>query len=118
MESAPEKYTFDYIVRLALKHRKALVIANLIALLAVVASVPIPLLIPLLVDEVLLQQPGKVVETVNQIFSSQDLNPIVYIGAILILTIVLRVISVILNVWQTKRFVGISKDIIYKVRSQ
>lgn len=118
MESAPDKYTFRYIVELALRHRKKLLAANIIALLAVIASVPIPLLIPLLVDEILLDKPGKVVEIFNSVFSGQPHDPVFYIAGILVVTVFLRVTSVGLNVWQTKKFVGISKDIIYKIRSQ
>ncbi len=40
--------------RLALRHRKSLWLANGVAVLATLCSVPIPLLLPLLVDEVLL----------------------------------------------------------------
>ena len=117
-ESRPEKYTFKYILELALQHRKQLIAANLIAVFAVIASVPIPLLIPLLVDEILLNKPGKVVETFDAVFSGKSHDPVFYIGGILLITIVLRLVSVALNVWQTKKFVSISKDIIYKIRSQ
>ncbi|NMT19509.1 ABC transporter ATP-binding protein, partial [Vibrio parahaemolyticus] len=41
------------------KHKSKLIIANLIAVLATLISVPIPLLMPLMVDEVLLDQPAK-----------------------------------------------------------
>ncbi len=118
MESTPKKYTFKYIVELALQHRKQLLIANLIAVLAVIASVPIPLLIPLLVDEILLEKPGKVVAAFNAVFSSGPHDPIFYIGGILVVTIFLRLVSVGLNVLQTKKFVSISKEIIYRIRSQ
>lgn len=114
----PEKYTFKYLLSLALEHRRTLIFANIIAVLAVVTSVPIPLLIPLLVDEVLLNQPGKVVEAFNSIFPVTIQGPILYIVGILIITIILRVISVALGVWQTKKFVGVSKQVIYKLRSQ
>ena len=93
MESAPNKYTFKYIVELALRHRKELIAANIIALLAVIASVPIPLLIPLLVDEILLDKPGKVVEIFNAVFSGQSHDPVFYIAGILIVTVFLRVTS-------------------------
>ncbi len=114
----PATYTFKYIVQLALQHRRTLVAGNVIAIFAVLASVPIPLLIPLLVDEVLLDQPGKVVDTFNWLSSSVDHSPLFYIAGILIVTVILRVVSVLLNIWQTKKFVGISKDVIYKIRSQ
>ena len=118
MESTPKKYTFKYIVELALQHRKQLLIANLIAVLAVIASVPIPLLIPLLVDEILLDKPGKVVGAFNAIFSGGPHDPVFYIAGILVVTVFLRLVSVSLNVLQTKKFVSISKEIIYKIRSQ
>jgi len=114
----PAKYTFKYIIELALLHRKTLIAANIIAIFAVVASVPIPLLIPLLVDEVLLDQPGKVVAAFNQLLPSEAHTPLMYIAGVLVITIILRIITVVLNLWQAKKFVGISKDIIYKIRSQ
>jgi ATP-binding cassette subfamily C protein len=114
----PATYTFKYIVQLALQHRRTLVAANIIAIFAVLASVPIPLLIPLLVDEVLLDQPGKVVNAFDWLSSSSDHSPLFYITGILVVTVILRVVSVLLNLWQAKKFVGISKDIVYKIRSQ
>jgi len=114
----PAKYTFKYIIELALLHRKTLIAANIIAIFAVVASVPIPLLIPLLVDEVLLDQPGKVVAAFNQLLPSEAHTPLMYTAGVLVITIILRIITVVLNLWQAKKFVGISKDIIYKIRSQ
>lgn len=114
----PATYTFKYIVQLALQHRRALISANIIAVFAVIASVPIPLLIPLLVDEVLLDQPGKVVALFDMLLPSDAHSPVLYIAGVLLLTVVLRVISVALNLWQTKKFVGVSKDVVYKIRSQ
>ena len=52
--SQPDRLTWAEIRRLALRHKKALWIANGVAVLATLCSVPIPLLLPLLVDEVLL----------------------------------------------------------------
>lgn len=114
----PATYTFEYIVKLALQHRRTLIAANIIVIFAVLASVPIPLLIPLLVDEVLLDKPGKVVGIFNWISSTSEHGPVFYIVGILLLTVLLRLVSVLLNLWQTKKFVGVSKDITYKIRSQ
>jgi len=111
-------YTFKKIAQAAIQHKKTLLVANLIAIFAVIASVPIPLLIPLLVDEVLLDQPGKVVSIFDSLFPNSEHGPIFYISGILIFTAVLRVISVILNVWQTKKFVGVSKELVYGMRKQ
>src|SRR3989338_3691082 len=49
-----DRLSWAEIRRLALRHRKALFLANAVAVLTTLCSVPIPLLLPLLVDEVLL----------------------------------------------------------------
>ncbi len=113
-----QEYSFKSIAGLAVKHRKTLIAANLIALLAVIASVPIPLLIPLLVDEVLLNQPGRIVNFFDGLFNAVQQGPIFYISAVLVVTAILRILALILNVWQTKKFVSVSKDLVYDMRAQ
>ena len=98
------------------RHRRELINANLIAILGAAVSVPIPLLIPLLVDEVLLNQPGSTIAALQQLFPSEWHGAILYISAILILTISLRLASLILGVWQTRQFTIISKDLIFRMR--
>ena len=117
-ESVPERYTVRHVLNMALKHKKELVSAHLVAIFAVLASIPIPLLIPLLIDEVLLDKPGKVVATVGSFFPESLHSPFLYIIALTCVCIVLRLIYLFLNVWQTRKFVGIAKDIIYRIRSQ
>ena len=59
--SGPTKaYTWESIFAISRQHKALLIKANLVAILATVVSVPVPLLMPLLVDEVLLDKPGKV----------------------------------------------------------
>ena len=98
------------------RHRRELISANLIAILGAAVSVPIPLLIPLLVDEVLLNKPGSTVEALQQLFPIEWHGAILYITAILLLTISLRLASLILGVWQTRQFTIISKDLIFRMR--
>ena len=109
-------YTWRYIFSVAQEHRSELVKANIIALLAAIASVPLPLFMPLLVDEVLLDQPGSIVNTVNQYIPDAWQSPTLYIGTILLFTIVLRVTALMLNVWQARQFTIISKDVTYRIR--
>ncbi len=97
-------------------HRRELVLANLIAVLGTLVSVPVPLLIPLLVDEVLLGKPGKAVAALNALFPAAWQGPILYIGAILLLTLVLRMLGLVLAVWQTRQFTAVSKDVIFQIR--
>ncbi|MBV1790575.1 ABC transporter ATP-binding protein/permease [Marinobacterium sp. D7] len=111
-------YDWRYILEIGLQHRRELALANLIAILATCVSVPLPLLMPLLVDEVLLDQPGVVVASVNRLVPESWHGPVLYIGAVLLLTVVLRVLALALNVWQTRQFTIISKDVIFRIRSE
>lgn len=110
------KYTWKYIFEVAMEHRKELIKANIIAFIAALASVPLPLFMPLLVDEVLLEQPGFIVETLNPLFPEAWHGPVFYISVILLLTVVLRIFSLLLNVWQARQFTIISKDVTYRIR--
>ena len=101
---------------MVLAHRRELTKANLIAILGAVVSVPIPLLIPLLVDEVLLHKPGVAVATMNRLFPESWHQPLVYILAILFLTLFMRLMSLVAGVWQTRQFTIIAKDVIFRIR--
>lgn len=101
---------------IVLEHRRELIAANLIAFVAVLASVPLPLMMPLLVDEVLLKQPAGMVQAMDRVFPAAWHGPVLYITAILLLTIFLRFTAVMLSVWQTRQFSLISKDVVYRIR--
>ena len=109
-------YDWKYILAVVKKHKKQLILANLIAIVATLASIPVPLLMPLLVDEVLLNNPSIVVETINDITPSPWHGPLLYILFILVLTLILRISSLILGVFQAIQFTIISKDLIYEMR--
>ncbi len=98
------------------QYRRELISANIIAVLGALVSVPIPLLIPLLVDEVLLHQPGTSVAWMQKIFPESWHGPVLYIGAILLLTLIMRFMTLIFNVWQTREFTLISKRVIFRIR--
>ncbi|MEQ8427541.1 MAG: ABC transporter ATP-binding protein [Gammaproteobacteria bacterium] len=114
--SAQREYDWRYILEIARQHKQQLVVANIIAVLATLASVPVPLLLPLLVDEVLLDQPGVVVNTLNSITPSAWHVPLLYIVSVLLLTVILRLIALVLNVYQTRQFTIIAKDVIFRMR--
>lgn len=97
-------------------HRKRLVLGQFIAFFAVVLSLPIPLLFPLLIDEVLLQQPGKVTEFINTFFVPSE--PYFYIIIILVTTLVLRLSFFIVNVIQARLFTRISKNLLFIIRQR
>jgi len=111
-------YDWKSVRAIVLEHRRELLAANLIAVFAVLASVPLPLMMPLLVDEVLLKQPGEMLHLMDRLFPVAWHGPVLYISAILLLTVGLRFASVMLSVWQTRQFSLISKDVVYRIRRE
>lgn len=109
-------YTWRYILDIALEHRRTLLLANLVAVLAVLASVPLPLLFPLMVDEVLLQQPGALVGAMDALFPDNWHGPVLYISVILLATVTLRLLFLMLSVWQVRQFTLIAKEVTYRMR--
>jgi ATP-binding cassette subfamily C protein len=118
-DTAPTRhqaFTWEELWRMVVTHRRELLLANVIAVLGTLVSVPVPLLIPLLVDEVLLNQPGTAVATIDSLFPQAWHGPVLYIAAILLLTLVLRLLGLLLAVWQVRQFTLISKDVIFRMR--
>ena len=111
-------YTWSSILGIVREHKKDLISAHIVAILAAVASVPIPLLMPLLVDEVLLHQPGRLVAWLNSHTLAAWHGPVLYISAVLAMTLALRLTALILGVWQGRSFTLIAKDVIYRMREQ
>lgn len=109
-------YDWSYLLQAALKHRKELISAHIIAILAALLAVPVPLLMPILVDEVLLDQPGTTIDIMHSLFPEAWHGPVLYITAVLALTLVLRLAVLVLGVWQMRQFTLISKDVIYRIR--
>ncbi len=109
-------YSISNLIEDLKKHKKKFIIANIIALLAVIASIPAPLLIPLLVDELLLHKPGVLVKSIDYVFGKHETY--FYVFIILFATIFLRALFFALNVWQSKIFKIISKDITFNLRKK
>ncbi|EMB9233632.1 ABC transporter ATP-binding protein [Vibrio alginolyticus] len=100
------------------KHKSKLIIANLIAVLATLISVPIPLLMPLMVDEVLLDQPAKSLDAMNAILPEAWHTPTGYIFFTLFLVVLMRAASQGLNILQSRQFTLVSKTITFEMRSK
>ncbi len=115
-QQAKQPYSWNYIYQIALEHKKELVVSHIIAILATIASVPVPLLMPLLVDEVLLNKPGVLIRTINLVSPAGWQIPILYISVILLVSLLLRIIAIIFNIIQARQFSCISKDIVFRIR--
>ena len=108
--------TFHLLYKLILKHKKKLVKANLIALLATLISIPIPMLIPLLIDEVILKDPGSLLGTISFFFGQY--TPLGYIIMTLLVTVCLRFGFFISSVFAHYAFTEIAQDITFILRKK
>ncbi|MGF1755867.1 ABC transporter ATP-binding protein, partial [Vibrio makurazakiensis] len=108
----------SWLITQAKKHKSKLLFANGIAILATLVSVPIPLLMPLMVDEVLLNQPASGLEAMNYFLPVSMQTPTGYIGLTLLLVILMRSLSQAFNILQSRQFTLVSKTITYQMRSK
>jgi len=113
-----DRLSWAQVRRLALLHKKSLWVANAIAVLAVLCSVPIPLLLPLLVDEVLLGKGDTALVFMNNFLPESLHKPVGYIGLMLGATLCLRLGALLFNVIQARLFAGLAKDIVYRIRTR
>lgn len=115
---AQDELQWRYIKDLAWKQKKFLVLANLLAIFAALCAVPIPLLLPLLVDEVLLDQPAQAVSLMQSVLPSAWQQPIGYIACILLTTLLLRLAALLFNAGQARLFAQLAQNIIFAIRQR
>ncbi|MCP1477275.1 ATP-binding cassette subfamily C protein [Pseudomonas sp. EB276 TE3739] len=111
-----DRLSWAEVRRLALHHKKSLWIANGVAVLATLCSVPIPLLLPLLVDEVLLGHGDAALKVMNHFLPSMWQQAAGYIGLMLVVTLTLRCSALCFGVLQSRLFARLAKDIVYRIR--
>ncbi|WP_070887012.1 ABC transporter ATP-binding protein [Pseudomonas argentinensis] len=111
-----DRLSWAEIRRLALRHKRALILANLVAVLATLCSVPIPLLLPLLVDEVLLGDGNTALQVMDNFLPAAWQGAVGYILLMLGLTFLLRGAALLFNVVQARLFARLAKDIVYRIR--
>lgn len=104
------------IFRLILDKKPPLLYGQIITLLAILISIPIPLMLPVMVDEVLLHKPSHVVATIDTLFGSG--SAFYYIAMVGIAVIFLRFIYYLLGAWSTKIFTQISKYVTFEIRKR
>lgn len=96
------------------EYKKEVLLGNFIAIIATLLVAVIPLFIPLLVDELLLGKEHGFIAWISQNLFTSDIKG--YVLFVLVLIVLLRVLSTLLSIVQTKIFVSISKNITYKMR--
>lgn len=116
-QKANKNYSWAYIRSVAREHKRTLVVAHVIAVLSALLSVPVPILMPMLVDEVLLDKPAAIVGLVSRVFPEAWHGPVLVIVVVMLASMILRLCSLLLAVWQTRKFTFIAKDISYRIRA-
>jgi len=108
--------TLKTIYNLILEKRKPLFYGQIITLIAILVSVPIPLMLPVMVDEVLLHKPALFVKSIDAIFGVG--TPFTYILIVTLVVVFLRFIYYFLTVVLTKIFTDISKHVTFMIRKR
>ena len=110
----PKFCSINNIVKQLLQQKRELIVGNIVAVMATLLIVTIPLFIPLIVDELLLGKEHHFIAFISEYIFTSDTKG--YVLFVLFTILVLRLLSTILSIIQTKIFVGISKNISYKLR--
>ena len=98
------------------KHKRVLIIANIVAIISTLILLPVPLLIPILIDEIILGKTGKVTEIIDHFFTVE--STAYYILIVLIVTLVAKAVSMLLNLLHIRLYTKISKEVIYNIRKR
>jgi len=110
------KIDLKYIWNLLLKKKKLLIFGQIVTIIAILISVPIPLMLPALVDEVLLDKPSFFIENINNFFGTQ--NAFKYIFIVTLVVLFLRIIHYAFSIIITKIFTNIAKFVTFKIREK
>ena len=111
-----EFITFRSIFQLMLDKKTAFVYGQIITILVILVSVPIPLMLPKLVDEVLLHKPSYFVHSIDSFFGSG--SAFYYVAIVTLAVVFLRFIYFALGVVVTKLFTKISKYVTFMIRKR
>jgi len=110
-----QKYTFRNIFKEIFRYKKELILANIIAVFAVLVSLPIPLMIPYLIDEILLEKPSIMIGMIDTLFAAPH-EAYFYVFIVFVASIILRAFFFGLNVWKNWYFTKISKNVTFKIQ--
>ena len=102
--------------KLILEKKPALIYGQILTLLAIIISIPIPLLLPVMVDEVLLQKPAYIVGSIDALFGSG--SAFYYIALVSVAVIFLRFIYFFFGVLTTRIFTKIAKYVTFMLRKR
>ena len=99
-----------------IKHKKVLLLANSVAILSTLVVLPVALLLPLLIDELILGKGGVIVDTIDKYFTVGE--PMYYILIVLLVTMGLKAVGLLFSLLHIRLFTKISKEVTYTIRKR
>ena len=110
MNELKRAFTWSSILKMALEHKGNFLSANVISVFAMLIYLPVPLIIPSLINEVILKQPGFFTKTLSHFLPLNVITPTLILTVAFLLVLFLRTIAEILRVLQSREFKIISND--------
>jgi ATP-binding cassette subfamily C protein len=107
-------YTFKTLYKQIKTQKSDFWRTSLYGIMATLLLLPTPMLMPLLIDEVLLDHPGKMVELISTFFGSHEIW--LYISTLLVIVVVLRSLAFFFNNKKTFYATKITQKISYLLR--
>ena len=107
-------YTFKTLYKQIKTQKSDFWRTSLYGIMATLLLLPTPMLMPLLIDEVLLDHPGKMVELISTFFGSHEIW--LYISTLLVIVLVLRSLAFFFNNKKTFYATRITQKISYLLR--
>jgi ATP-binding cassette subfamily C protein len=95
---------------------RQLLSANALAAVAAVAMLPTPLILALMIDEVLFDQPGVLVHGIDAVTPAALAGPVWYLMVAFVLTVVLRSAGIVFTVMETRQSARIAKQVVFTLR--
>jgi ATP-binding cassette subfamily C protein len=111
-------FTWSSILKMSLEHKKNFALTNIVAVGKTLLSLPVPLIIPSLINEVLLKQPGFFTKILSRVLPEKLITPGLILITAFTLVLTLRVFAGILNALQEREFKVISKDVVLRMRTK
>ena len=99
-----------------LQHKKVLLLANTVAIISTLVVLPVALLLPLLIDELILGKGGVIVDTIDKYFTVGE--PMYYIVIVLLITMGLKAVGLVFSLLHIRLFTKISKEVTYTIRKR
>ncbi len=106
--------TIKSILQEIIKHKNILLIANSVAIISTLVVLPVALLLPLLIDELILGKGGEVTQSIDKFFSVGE--PMYYILIVLLITMGLKAVGLVFSLLHIRLFTKISKEVTYTIR--